>query len=83
MTLTAERHDTALPENAGVFERTDFPTDTAHEQVTFFQDPATGLKAIVAIHDTTLGPALGGTRFYRTPTRPPPSRTCCACRGGA
>lgn len=64
MTLTAERHDTALPENAGVFERTDFPTDTAHEQVTFFQDPATGLKAIVAIHDTTLGPALGGTRFY-------------------
>ncbi|WP_422331557.1 Glu/Leu/Phe/Val family dehydrogenase [Rhodococcus sp. (in: high G+C Gram-positive bacteria)] len=49
---------------AGVFERTDFPADSAHEQVTYFQDPATGLKAIVAIHDTTLGPALGGTRFY-------------------
>ncbi|WP_338449434.1 Glu/Leu/Phe/Val dehydrogenase [Niallia oryzisoli] len=33
-----------------------------HEQV-FCNDPATGLKAIIAIHDTTLGPALGGTRM--------------------
>ncbi len=35
-----------------------------HEQVVFCQDDATGLKAIVAIHDTTLGPALGGTRMW-------------------
>lgn len=35
-----------------------------HEQVVFFQDKAVGLKAIVAIHDTTLGPALGGTRMW-------------------
>ncbi|WP_426245791.1 Glu/Leu/Phe/Val family dehydrogenase [Nocardioides sp. LHG3406-4] len=35
-----------------------------HEQVVFANDPATGLKAIVAIHSTALGPALGGTRFY-------------------
>jgi leucine dehydrogenase len=35
-----------------------------YEQVVFFHDPPTGLKAIVAIHSTTLGPALGGTRFY-------------------
>lgn len=35
-----------------------------HEQVTFFADPKTGLKAIIAIHNTRLGPALGGTRFY-------------------
>jgi leucine dehydrogenase len=35
-----------------------------HEQVVFFQDKATGLKAIVAIHNTTLGPALGGTRMW-------------------
>ena len=35
-----------------------------HEQVTFFTDPDTGLKAIIAIHNTNLGPALGGTRFY-------------------
>jgi valine dehydrogenase (NAD+) len=36
----------------------------AHEQVVHFQDEATGLKAIVAIYSTALGPALGGTRFY-------------------
>ncbi|MFD1705378.1 Leu/Phe/Val dehydrogenase [Siminovitchia sediminis] len=35
-----------------------------HEQVIFCNDPASGLKAIIAIHDTTLGPALGGTRMY-------------------
>lgn len=35
-----------------------------HEQVVFCNDPATGLQAIIAIHDTTLGPALGGTRMY-------------------
>ena len=35
-----------------------------HEQVTFGRDPATGLRAIVAIHSTRLGPALGGTRFH-------------------
>ncbi|MDA8192442.1 MAG: Glu/Leu/Phe/Val dehydrogenase [Thermaerobacter sp.] len=34
-----------------------------HEQVIFNYDKATGLKAIIAIHDTTLGPALGGTRM--------------------
>jgi valine dehydrogenase (NAD+) len=36
----------------------------AHEQVVHFQDRATGLRAIVAIYSTALGPALGGTRFY-------------------
>ncbi len=35
-----------------------------HEQVVFCHDEVTGLKAIVAIHDTTLGPALGGTRMW-------------------
>lgn len=35
-----------------------------HEQVVFCRDEATGLKAIVAIHNTTLGPALGGTRMW-------------------
>ncbi|USZ71968.1 Leu/Phe/Val dehydrogenase [Natronosalvus halobius] len=34
-----------------------------HEQVTHFVDDETGLEAIVAIHDTTLGPSLGGTRL--------------------
>lgn len=35
-----------------------------HEQVVYFQDEATGLQAIVAIDDTTLGPAVGGLRFF-------------------
>lgn len=35
-----------------------------HEQVVFCNDPDTGLKAIIAIHNTTLGPALGGCRMY-------------------
>jgi len=44
---------------AGVFERA-----AGHEQVVFCHDEATGLKAIIAIYSTALGPALGGTRFY-------------------
>jgi leucine dehydrogenase len=39
-----------------------------HEQVVFCNDPSTGLKAIIAIHDTTLGPALGGCRFWNYKT---------------
>ena len=35
-----------------------------HEQLVFCQDTNTGLKAIIAIHDTTLGSALGGTRMW-------------------
>ena len=35
-----------------------------HEQVVFCQDTRTGLKAIIGIYSTALGPALGGTRFY-------------------
>lgn len=35
-----------------------------YEQVVFNYDEASGLKAIIAIHDTTLGPALGGTRIW-------------------
>ena len=35
-----------------------------YEQVVYNHDPASGLKAIIAIHSTALGPALGVTRFY-------------------
>ena len=35
-----------------------------HDEVTFVHDARTGLKAIIAIHDTTLGPALGGCRMW-------------------
>ncbi|HYK76579.1 MAG TPA: Glu/Leu/Phe/Val dehydrogenase dimerization domain-containing protein [Daejeonella sp.] len=35
-----------------------------HQKVVFCNDADTGLKAIIAVHDTTLGPALGGTRMW-------------------
>ena len=40
--------------------------ERGHERVAFHHDPVTGLRAIVAIHNTKLGNALGGTRrwFY-------------------
>ncbi|MFG1607264.1 Glu/Leu/Phe/Val dehydrogenase [Actinoplanes sp. NPDC049265] len=47
----------------GVFH-TEGTDATGHEQVVFCQDRATGLKAIIGIYNTALGPALGGTRFY-------------------
>ena len=45
----------------GVFEA--IGTET-HEEVLFGVDHESGLRTIIAIHDTSLGPALGGTRFY-------------------
>jgi len=44
-----------------VFSARDF---SAHEQVVFAHDAASGLKAIIAIHNTRLGPALGGCRMW-------------------
>ena len=35
-----------------------------HEQIVMCSDPAVGLQAIIAIHDTTLGPACGGVRIW-------------------
>lgn len=39
-----------------------------HEQIVFCHDPKSGLNAIIAIHNTTLGPALGGTRLWNYAT---------------
>src|SRR5712691_5295713 len=39
-----------------------------HEQVLLSHDPSCGYFGIIAIHDTTLGPALGGTRFWKYAT---------------
>jgi len=51
-----------LPDmNQSVFE---LMQSMGHEQVVFCHDPHTGLNAIIAIHNTTLGPALGGTRLW-------------------
>lgn len=38
--------------------------DGGHEQVVYCYDESTGLKALIAVHNTILGPALGGTRFW-------------------
>ena len=46
------------------FQLIDTMQSMNHEQLVFCNDKETGLKAIIAIHDTTLGPALGGTRMW-------------------
>ena len=38
--------------------------DLGHEQLTFFRDDEVGLRAIIGVHSTALGPALGGCRLY-------------------
>ena len=52
-------------EHAGIFGTL---AQLGHEQVVFCHDQATGLKAIIAIHNTVLGPALGGTRMWNYAT---------------
>jgi leucine dehydrogenase len=47
-----------------VFDSPDFD---AHETVTFFDDRRAGLKAIIAVHSTALGPSCGGTRMHAYP----------------
>src|SRR6201986_350739 len=47
--------------NVSIFGQLDL---FGHKKVVFCNDADTGLKAIIAIHDTTLGPALGGTRMW-------------------
>jgi leucine dehydrogenase len=52
-------------EQAGVFGTL---AQLGHEQVVFCHDEATGLKAVIGIHNTMLGPALGGTRMWNYAT---------------
>src|SRR6195952_324955 len=51
----------ALTPNESLFDQMN---TYGHDKLVFCSDPDTGLKAIIAIHDTTLGPALGGTRMW-------------------
>lgn len=50
--------------DALVFGRSRMLSTRSHEQVVFCKDDTSGLEAIIAIHSTALGPALGGTRMY-------------------
>src|SRR5687767_1424166 len=59
------RHAAPLPEahpQSDVFSQM---RSMGHEQVLLSHDPSCGYLGIIAIHDTTLGPALGGTRFWQ------------------
>jgi valine dehydrogenase (NAD+) len=71
--MTAERADpsvarTSAPAALDGVEAVDgfdvFELGAEHEQVVFCHDRASGLRSIIAIHSTALGPGLGGTRFY-------------------
>jgi leucine dehydrogenase len=44
---------------------TELMTVMGHEQVVFVADAPSGLRAIIAVHSTALGPSLGGIRFWR------------------
>ena len=69
MTDVSDQQSAPSAASSGVLRRI-FAADTgsapgdSHEQVVLCQDRDSGLKAIIAIHSTALGPALGGTRFH-------------------
>ena len=56
-----EVNDLEKVKETGIFEEI---SKTAHEQIVYCYDQPTGLKAIIGIHNTVLGPALGGTRMW-------------------
>lgn len=59
--MTSEIINTSDIKNDPVFGQISFD---GHEQIVFCNDEDTGLKAIIGIHNTVLGPALGGTRMW-------------------
>ncbi|MFD9816234.1 Leu/Phe/Val dehydrogenase [Streptomyces sp. NPDC059080] len=54
----------ASPGDTGVLHTLFRSEQGGHEQVVLCQDRTSGLKAVIALHNTALGPALGGTRFH-------------------
>lgn len=60
-TKTENIVDSEFSENFPLFSKLQ---NYEHEQVVFCSEPQMGLKAIIAVHDTTLGPALGGVRMW-------------------
>lgn len=60
MHVTSKRKPTGTP----VWPGFDHPEFDGHELIVFGHDSATGLFAVIAIHDTRLGPALGGCRMW-------------------
>ena len=58
---TANRAPRANDRSEGLFAQL---AEHHHEQVSLYADPAAGYRGIIAIHNTQLGPALGGTRVW-------------------
>src|SRR5688572_6282707 len=56
--------DGSMPSTVG-HDLFDTIATMGHEQVVMCHDPSCGYRGIIAIHSTTLGPALGGTRFWQ------------------
>jgi len=65
---------------AGVASALDLAAELGHERVLLISDRAAGLRAVVAIHSTTLGPGVGGTRVRAYPSFDGASSTRCCCR---
>jgi len=67
-----ENQNESVQNSAQLFHPEDYPTMSVfeapefddHEEVLFVNEPEFGLRAIIAIHNTTLGPALGGCRMW-------------------
>jgi valine dehydrogenase (NAD+) len=64
MTIATQPVSSPIPPDAS---GSGLPADEDHEQVVIRQDPETGLRYIVAVHSTVLGPSLGGMRLKRYP----------------
>jgi leucine dehydrogenase len=50
--------------SAKTLDLSNHPSFDHHEQVVHFEDESLGLQALIAVHNTNLGPALGGCRFF-------------------
>ena len=59
----------------------DSPSFAKHEGVHSVFDEKTGLRAIIAVHSTARGPAVGGTRMWDYARRLKRWKTYCACPG--
>jgi leucine dehydrogenase len=59
-----------------LFEAAEFD---GHEEVVFFTDQPTRLRALLAVHDTALGPALGGGRILPYASSTQALQEACAC----
>lgn len=66
--MTPPRAESRAPSDASTLRLFDTIAEMGHEQLVVCHDTASGYRGIIAIHDTTLGPALGGTRFWQYAT---------------